>query len=62
MKLATVVPPRSELIVSVSSKSLLDNRDFLFKPTRVANLCLFAHIVDYEMIGILARNESEYLV
>ncbi len=61
-KLATVVPPRSELIVSVSSKSLPDDRDFLFEPTGAANLCLFAHIVDHEMTGVLARNESEHPV
>lgn len=26
------------------------------------NLYLFAHIIDHEIIGVLARNESEYLV
>ena len=59
-KLATIVPPRSKLIVSVSSKSLPDDRDFLFEPIEAASLCLFTHIVNHEMTGVLARNESEH--
>lgn len=43
----TVVPPRSEAMISLIPLFLFDDRDFLFYPATQANLTLFILLVDY---------------
>ena len=58
----TVVPPRSEAMVSLFPLPLPDNRDFLFHPTTQANLTLFTHLVDHEISKVLVRNNSSQTI
>lgn len=53
----TVVPPRSEAMISLVPLALPDDRDFLFHPAIQANFTLFTHLVNYETLKILIRNE-----
>ena len=57
--MATTVPPHSELMVSIITSALPEDRDFLFQPIKQHNLSLYAHLVDHELTGILAKNDSD---
>ena len=54
----SLVPPHSEILIPTKSVPLPRDRDFLFEPSAQVNLILFAHLVDYEMTGVLVRNDS----
>lgn len=58
-RIRTMVPPRSEVLVPVSTKMLPADRDLFFESTDQANVAFFAHIVDQKMTHILARNETD---
>ena len=47
-------------MVPISSTSLPTDRDFLFEPVKQVNLSLFAHLVDYDITAVLAKNDSDY--
>lgn len=55
----TIVPPRSEAMVSFHGVSLPDDRNFFSHPTIQANLTLYNHIVDHETSKILVKNPSD---
>lgn len=55
----TIIPPRSDSMISLVPVPLLDDRDFLFHPTTQANLTLYTHIIDYETSKVLIRNTSD---
>ena len=57
-----MILPFSETIIPIILTDLPDNRDFLFEPTRQANIAIFAYIVDYRFRGILVRNELDQLI
>ena len=52
------MPPHSEILIPTKSVLLPKDRDFLFEPSAQVNLVLFAYLVNYEIIGILVRNNS----
>ncbi len=58
----TVVPPRSEVMVSLVPLPLPDDRDFLFHPATQANLTLFTHLVNYKTSKVLVRNDSSQTI
>ncbi len=55
----SVIPPRSEAMISLVKLPLPDDRDFLFHHTPQANLTLYSHIMDYETLKVLVRNASD---
>ena len=57
-----MILPFSKTIIPIILTDLPDNRDFLFEPTRQANIAIFAYIVDYRFRGILVRNELDQLI
>ena len=54
----SVIPPRSEELISLVKLPLPDDRDFLFHPASQANLTLYSYIIDYETSKVLVRNTS----
>ena len=56
----TVIPPRSEAIVSLVPLPLLNDQDFLFHPSAQINLTLFTHLVDHQTSKVLVRNTSSH--
>ena len=58
----TVVPPRSEAIISLVPLALPNDRDFLFHPATQANLTLFTHLVNHETSKVLVRNGSSQAI
>ena len=46
-KMASVIPPHSEILVPTKTISLPNDRDFFFEPYSQANLVLYVHLVDY---------------
>ena len=63
MKLLTnqdsVIPPRSEAMISLKKLPLPDNRDFFFHPAPQANLTLYSDIMDHKTSKILVKNASD---
>ncbi|TAQ83100.1 hypothetical protein B7494_g8576 [Chlorociboria aeruginascens] len=51
------VPPRSKVVIPVHHIALPD-RDFIFEPAQTP-LTMFAHLVDKELSGIIAQNDSD---
>ncbi len=52
------IPPESEAVVQFVCSNLLDDRDFLFKPTPHSHLTLFSHILNDSTHRVLVRNAS----
>lgn len=52
------IPPESEALVQFVCFNLLDDRDFLFKPTPHSYLTLFSHILNNSTHRVLVRNAS----
>ena len=57
----TTLPLRSQIVILVYHTSLLDNRDFLFKPT-IAAISLYIYLVDNTFHSVVARNNTDALV
>ena len=60
--LITKIPSHSEKFIPIftSSLSLPNDRDYMFKLTKqIANVVLFAHMVDSGIFIVLARNDSD---
>lgn len=55
----SVIPPRSEAMISLVKLPLPNNRDFLFHPAPQAHLTHYSHIMDYETSKILVKNASD---
>ena len=57
LRSAILIAPHTEQFIPVSTKPLPTNRGFSFEPIKQANLTLFAHLIDYVIVGVLARND-----
>lgn len=55
----SIIFPYSEVMILFVRVSLLNNRDFLFHPTSLANLTFYSHIVDHKTLKVLVKNVSD---
>ena len=58
----TVIPPRSEAMVSIVPLPLPDDRDFLFHPSTQTSLTLFIHLVNHQTSKVFVRNTSNQML
>ena len=49
-------------MLPIKKLKLLKDYNFLFKPTTIANFIIYIYLVDYNIKGILIKNDTNHLI
>lgn len=58
VKSTVSIPPYSTAAIPIHHLQMPTSRDFLFEPSSAIDLSLYAHLVDANLDGVLARNDT----
>ena len=58
LRKTAIVPPHTEIAVSVNHLSLPASRDFLFEPDNDLDISMYAHMVDASTSAVIVRNDK----
>ena len=49
-------------MLPIRKLKLLKDYNFLFKPITIANFIIYIYLIDYNIKGILIKNDTNYLI